>query len=89
VTGLGLSGVNQILGRIGARAGVPLHPHMLRHAWAHYNLAGGTPEHALMRLAGWSSSAMLAHYGEALAEERAIEAGRAVQVSRVVRERRK
>jgi integrase len=85
---LGLSGVNQAVARIGARAGIEgLHPHMFRHCWAHYSLAAGVPEHALMKLAGWSSASMIGHYGAALAEQRAIEAGRAVQVSKLAREK--
>jgi integrase len=68
------NGVSQLVARIGARAGVTLHPHMLRHAFAHYNLAAGAREHDLMRAAGWSSTKMLERYGAALADQRAIAA---------------
>jgi integrase len=66
--------------RVKARSGVQVRPHMLRHAWAHYSLEGGMREHDIMKLAGWTNSAMLKRYGAALAQERAIAAGRSHQV---------
>ena len=38
-----------------------------------------------MQLAGWSMPSMLRRYGAVLAQERAIAAGRAVQVGKVMR----
>ena len=38
-----------------------------------------------MRLAGWSSRAMIDRYGSQLAQERAIIAGRQIQVGRIMR----
>jgi integrase len=78
-------GVSQLLARIKKRSGVQVRPHMLRHAWAHYSLDGGMREHDIMKLAGWSSSEMLKLYGAALAQERAIAAGRALQVGNIIR----
>jgi integrase len=82
-------GLSQLLSRIQRRSGVRIRPHMLRHAWAHYNLESGMREHDIMELAGWSSSAMLKRYGAALAQERAIAAGRRVQVGRILKNGRK
>lgn len=80
--------LNHAVTRIAGRSGIPLHPHQLRHTWAHYALSGGIGERNLMQLAGWSNPAMLARYGAALASERAVEAGRQVQVSQVIRSRK-
>jgi len=42
-------------------------------------------EHDLMALAGWSSVTMLTRYGGALANQRALVAGRAHQVGRIIK----
>ncbi|SJN39446.1 tyrosine-type recombinase/integrase [Luteococcus japonicus] len=48
-----------------------IHPHQLRHTWAADFLAHGGQEREAMRLAGWSSDAMLSRYGSANADARA------------------
>lgn len=60
---------------------------MFRHSWVHYNLLQGLGETDLMTLAGWESVTMLRIYGRALAQDRAIEAGRRVQVGQVMKKR--
>lgn len=65
-------GVEEMLKRRAAQAGVTgLHAHRFRHGWAHAWLAAGGQERDLMRLAGWTSEAMLDRYGSSAAQERA------------------
>lgn len=67
--------VNAIIGTRGRLAGIPhLHPHALRHAWAHRMLSSGVGEGDVMVLGGWSSRAMLSRYGAYAASERAFAA---------------
>lgn len=81
---LGDDGVDRVLRRLADRAGVEhFHVHRLRHTFAHRWLSRGGQERGLMTIAGWSSPEMLARYGKALAQERALEEARRLNLGDV------
>jgi len=60
----------------GQRAGIKVHPHQLRHSWAHHYRANGGALDDLVYLAGWTGPAMALRYGASAAGERAEQAAR-------------
>src|SRR5215211_8777737 len=61
------TGLRMMMRRRGSQVGLPgLHPHQVRHTFAHEWLAQGGTEDDLMRNAGWKSRAMLQRYGRTL-----------------------
>ncbi len=67
------SGIQQVIERRSIQAGMDpaVHPHQLRHTWAHEHMAHGGNETDLMMLAGWTSRLMVERYGKSAAVERA------------------
>jgi site-specific recombinase XerD len=71
------SGIAQVLRRRCDEAGIPrIHPHQLRHTFAHQFKAAGGNDAELQHLGGWRSPQMLLRYGASAAAERAREVHR-------------
>jgi len=71
------SGVFQMIQRRGERVGVKgLHPHTMRHTWAHLMKQSSMSDDEIMKIAGWRSPQMLARYAASTAAQRARDSAR-------------
>jgi integrase len=78
---MAVSGLGRLIRIVGARARVDgMHPHLLRHTWAHYYRLDGGQVDNLTYLAGWSGPAMAMRYGRSAAAERAREEAKGLSV---------
>ena len=68
------SGIGQMVSRRGESIGIPVHPHQLRHSWAHQAQVKGMSTNDLKMAGGWRSDAMIARYASSTASERSLAA---------------
>ena len=65
------SGIAQMVKKRCSLASItPIHPHQLRHTWAHILKSKGMSDADLMNRGGWRSHQMLERYGASAADER-------------------
>lgn len=77
------SGVYRMVARRAEEAGIEhIHPHQLRHTFAHKYLANGGNEGNLMQVTGWKSRSMVDRYGASVAAQRAADAHDAISPRR-------
>lgn len=87
---LGDTGVYQVIKRRGAKIGIKVYPHMLRHTWAHLQKLNDVPQDEVMAAAGWRSPQMYNRYGSSTSEARALErAQRGTPLDRILQDRPK
>jgi site-specific recombinase XerD len=70
------TGIGQMVARRGELIGVKVHPHQLRHSWAHQAQVKGITGNDLKVAGGWRSDAMIARYAASTAAERSLDAQR-------------
>lgn len=69
------SGIYRMIARRAQEAGIEhIHPHQLRHTFAHLYLRNGGNEGNLMQVTGWKSRSMVDRYGASVAASRAADA---------------
>lgn len=71
---LTVKGLPTVLTKRAAIAGIKVHPHMLRHSWAHRLKLAGMSDENVRELGGWESNDVMRRYGQALAADRALAA---------------
>lgn len=72
-----VSGAYQALESRCQQADIPrIHPHQLRHTWAHTMKSADLGDDNIKYLAGWRTESMLARYGRSAQAERAMDAKR-------------
>jgi len=70
------SGIGQMVTRRGADVGIKIHPHMLRHSWAHAVQVKGMSTPDMKTAGGWRSNAMIERYAASTATERSLNSQR-------------